>query len=123
MQISKPQSPEKELHCPFGNISVISSVCHAASSDPLDMLEETLDELRSQVGLIVPESEEPTAFVTYGTIGTQVKLTRLLMEVVQTKNAEAAKESAKAAAMNRTEAVEPDPYIPLVLLAGVTRGD
>ena len=28
------------------------------------MLESTLDELRKQIGIIVPESEEPTAFVT-----------------------------------------------------------
>mmetsp|Transcript_2605 Transcript_2605/g.5600 ORF Transcript_2605/g.5600 Transcript_2605/m.5600 type:complete len:909 (+) Transcript_2605:94-2820(+) len=76
VQISKPQGPDKELHCPFGNISVISSVCHAVSSeeDALSILESTLNEIRSQIGVAVPESEEPTAFVTYGLIGTQVKL-------------------------------------------------
>ena len=76
VQITKPQRPEDELHCPFGNISVISSVCYAtanskkkndddsASSSSSSMLESTLDELRKQIGIIVPESEEPTAFVT-----------------------------------------------------------
>ncbi|KAK1744076.1 hypothetical protein QTG54_005673 [Skeletonema marinoi] len=31
VQITKPQGPDKELHCPFGNINVISSVCYAMS--------------------------------------------------------------------------------------------
>ncbi|KAL7537148.1 hypothetical protein ACHAXR_007628 [Thalassiosira sp. AJA248-18] len=73
VQITKPQGPDKELHCPFGNISVISSVCYA-TNDPLSIVKSTLDELRSQIGVIVPESEEPTVLVTYGSIGTQVKL-------------------------------------------------
>jgi hypothetical protein len=75
MCVSKPQSqwPNMELHCPYGNVSVVSSVCHS-SSDPLSMLESTLDELREQVGKFAPESEEPTAIVTYGSISTQVKL-------------------------------------------------
>ena len=77
VQLSKPQTPNKELHCPFGNISIISSVC-CLHKDPLSMLELTLDQLRSQVGLIVPESEEPTAIVTYGTIGMQLKLSTKL---------------------------------------------
>jgi hypothetical protein len=75
MCVSKPQSqwPNMELHCPYGNVTVISSVCHA-SSDPLSILQSTLDELRVQVGKFAPESEEPTAIVTYGSIATQVKL-------------------------------------------------
>jgi len=37
VQITKPQSPDKELHCPFGNISVLSSVCYASGGkDPLE---------------------------------------------------------------------------------------
>lgn len=73
VQITKPQGPDKELHCPFGNISVISSVCHA-TPDAVGVMESTLDELRSQVGVMLPESEEPTTFVTYGTISMQVKV-------------------------------------------------
>ncbi|KAL3810854.1 hypothetical protein ACHAXA_005854 [Cyclostephanos tholiformis] len=75
MCVSKPQSqwPNMELHCPYGNVSVVSSVCHA-SSDPLGILKSTLDELRAQVGKFAPESEEPTCFITYGSISTQVKL-------------------------------------------------
>ena len=71
VQLTKPQSPDEELHCPFGNISVLSSICYAHSSlekDPLSILESSLDELREQIGVIVPKSEEPTAFVTYGSI-------------------------------------------------------
>ena len=38
VQITKPQGPDKELHCPFGNINVISSVCYAYGGDePLSM--------------------------------------------------------------------------------------
>ena len=75
MCVSKPQAnwPSMELHCPYGNVSVVSSVCHA-SGDPLGMLDSALDELRSQVGKFAPESEEPTAFVTYGSISTQARL-------------------------------------------------
>ena len=88
VQITKPQRPEDELHCPFGNISVISSVCYATanskkkndddSASSSSMLESTLDELRKQIGIIVPESEEPTAFVTYGTTDVQTKLSTKL---------------------------------------------
>ena len=73
VQLSKPQGPDKELHCPFGNISVISSVCYS-HEDPISLLDVALDELRAQVGIMIPESEEPTAVVTYGSIGTQLKL-------------------------------------------------
>ena len=75
MCMSKPQSkwPNMELHCPYGNVSVVSSVCHA-SSDPLSILKLTLDELHAQVGKFSPESKEPTYFITYGSISTQVKL-------------------------------------------------
>ncbi|KAL3786864.1 hypothetical protein HJC23_013785 [Cyclotella cryptica] len=82
VQLSKPQGPDKELHCPFGNISVISSVCYS-HNDPLSLVGSALDELRSQVGLIIPESEEPTAIVTYGSIGTQVKLASKLKSILQ----------------------------------------
>lgn len=82
VQLSKPQSPDKELHCPFGNISVISSVCYS-SGDPLSLVNSTLDELREQVGIIVPESEEPTAIVTYGTVATQVQLATKLKSALQ----------------------------------------
>ena len=73
VQLSKPQGPDKELHCPFGNISVISSICYS-HDDPLSLLEGAMDELRAQVGVMIPESEEPTAVLTYGSIGSQVKL-------------------------------------------------
>jgi hypothetical protein len=73
VQLSKPQGPDKELHCPFGNISVISSVCYS-HEDPLSLVDVALDELRSQVGVIIPESEEPTVIVTYGSIKSQVNL-------------------------------------------------
>jgi len=82
VQISKPQRPDEELHCPFGNISVISSVCHA-SPRPLGMLEGSLDDLRANIGAAVPESEEPTAFVTYGTLATQNELASNLKRVLK----------------------------------------
>jgi hypothetical protein len=81
MQISKPQGPDMELHCPFGNISVVSSVCYA-HDDPNSILESTMDEIREQIGVLLPESEEPTAIVTYGSIGTQVKLASKLKSVL-----------------------------------------
>ena len=82
VQLSKPQGPDKELHCPFGNISVISSVCYS-HADPLSLVDKALDELRAQVGVIIPESEEPTAVVTYGSIGSQVKLAAKLKSRLQ----------------------------------------
>ncbi|KAL3800573.1 hypothetical protein ACHAWO_009817 [Cyclotella atomus] len=82
VQISKPQGPDKELHCPFGNISVISSVCHS-HADPLSLVDKTLDELRAQVGVMIPESEEPTAIVSYGSIGSQVKLAAKIKSILQ----------------------------------------
>ncbi|KAL9183368.1 hypothetical protein ACHAXT_005155 [Thalassiosira profunda] len=81
VQLSKVQTAEEELHCPFGNVSVISSVCYA-TSDPLGMLESAMDELRKRVGIAIPESEEPTAIVTYGSIGTQVKLASGLKKIL-----------------------------------------
>ena len=65
VRVSKPQAnwPSMELHCLYGNVSVVSLVCHALG-DPLGMLDSALDELRSQVGKLAAESEEPTAFVT-----------------------------------------------------------
>ena len=81
MQISKPQGPDMELHCPFGNIAVVSSVCYA-HDDPSSILESTLDEIREQIGVLLPESEEPTAIVTYGSIGTQVKMASKLKSVL-----------------------------------------
>ncbi len=88
MQISKPQGQDMELHCPFGSITVVSSVCHAhdssSSDDPSSILESTLDEIRDQIGAHLPESEEPTAIVTYGSIGTQVKLVSKLKTVLTT---------------------------------------
>jgi len=84
VQITKPQSSEEELHCPFGNISVISSVCYTHSSDPLSILKSSLDELREQIGIITPESEEPTTFVTYGTLETQKKLSSQLKSILTT---------------------------------------
>ena len=82
VQITKPQGPDKELHCPFGNISVISSVCYA-TDDALGMVGSALDELRAQIGVAVPESEEPSVLVTYGTIGTQVKLASKLKSILK----------------------------------------
>ena len=29
VRIAKPQRPEDELHCPFGNVDVVSSVCRS----------------------------------------------------------------------------------------------
>lgn len=88
MQISKPQGLDMELHCPFGNIAAVSSVCYAhdgsLSDDPSSILESTLDEIRDQIGVHLPESEEPTAIVTYGSIGTQVKLVSKLKTVLTT---------------------------------------
>ncbi len=88
MQISKHQGLDMELHCPFGNIAVVSSVCYAhdgsSSDDPSSILELTLDEIRDQIGVHLPESEEPTAIVTYGSIGTQVKLVSKLKTVLTT---------------------------------------
>jgi hypothetical protein len=75
VRVSKPQAnwPSMELHCPYGNVSIVSSVCHT-SGDPLGMLDSALDELRSQVSRFAPESEEQTAFVTYGSMSTQARL-------------------------------------------------
>lgn len=81
VQITKPQGSDKELHCPFGNISVVSSVCYA-HSDASSILNSTLDEIRTQIGIVVPESEEPTAFVTYGTIDMQTKLNTKLKAIL-----------------------------------------
>jgi hypothetical protein len=74
-RVSKPQAnwPSMELHCPYGNVSIMSSVCHA-SGDPLGMLDSALDKLPSQVGRFAPESEEQTAFVTYSSMSTQARL-------------------------------------------------
>jgi len=93
MLISKPQDdwPKMELHCPYGNISVISSICHATPistkyeyDDHLSaQLQSTMEELRAQVGLIAPESEEPTAFVTYGTSAMQTKLSKGLKTILE----------------------------------------
>lgn len=83
LQLSKPQTVEQELHCPFGNISVISSVCYS-HNDPLTLVNKALDELRDQVGVIIPESEEPTAVVTYGSIAMQVKLATKLKAKLET---------------------------------------
>lgn len=85
VQLSKPQGPDKELHCPFGNISVISSVCHAVATeeDALQSVKATLDEIRTQIGVVVPESEEPTAVITYGSIATQVKLVKELKSTLK----------------------------------------
>jgi hypothetical protein len=83
VQITKPQGPDKELHCPFGNINVISSVCYAyGGEDVLSMVPKVLDELREQVGVIVPESEEPTAIVTYGSVESQKQLAKKITSVL-----------------------------------------
>lgn len=93
VQITKPQGPDKELHCPFGNINVISSVCYAyGGDDPLSMVPKALDELREQVGIVVPESEEPTAIVTYGSVASQKKLAKAVKSVL-TKYGEEGKNS------------------------------
>jgi len=96
MQLSKPQGGDEEVHCPFGGISVVSSVCCCRGAGTMeggkhtdvdvDVVEEKLewamDRLRSQVGLIAPESEEPTAIVTYGTIATQLKVATKLKAIL-----------------------------------------
>ena len=83
VQITKPQGPDKELHCPFGNINVISSVCYAyGGDDPLSMVPKAMDELREQIGIVVPESEEPTAIVTYGSVASQKKLAKTVTSVL-----------------------------------------
>lgn len=85
VQISKPQGPEKELHCPFGNINVISSVCYAyggEDNDPLTLVSRVVGELREQIGISLPESEEPTAIVTYGSMDSQKRLTNALKSVL-----------------------------------------
>jgi len=93
VQITKPQGPDKELHCPFGNINVISSVCYAyGGDDPLSMVPKALDELREQIGIVVPESEEPTAIVTYGSVTSQKKLAKAVKSVL-TKYGEEGKNS------------------------------
>jgi len=48
----------------------------------MSLFERSLDKIREQVGVVVPESEEPTAFVTYGTIATQVKLASKLKSLL-----------------------------------------
>ena len=80
-QVTKPQGPDEELHCPFGNISVVSSVCYA---HPLTgkNLSSSLDELRAMVSAIVPESKEPTAIVTYGSLATQATLAKGLKKIL-----------------------------------------
>ena len=85
MCVLKPQShwPNMELHCPYGNVSVVSSVCHT-SSNPLSILKSTLDKLHAQVGKFTPESEEPTCFIIYGSISTQVKLATDLKAALMT---------------------------------------
>jgi hypothetical protein len=40
---------------------------------------------------------------------------------MQAKDADAAKEAAKEAGLNRTDPVEPDLFVPLVVLAGPPR--
>ena len=82
VQITKPQGPDKELHCPFGNVNVISSVCYAHTGDGLSMIPKVLDELREQIGIVVPESEEPSAIVTYGSVSTQKKVGKALTKVL-----------------------------------------
>jgi len=84
VQITKPQGADKELHCPFGNVSVISSVCHALGGEDSTkgVFESALDELREQIGVAVPESEEPTAVVTYGSIEKQLELASVLKTVL-----------------------------------------
>jgi hypothetical protein len=42
-----------------------------------------MDELRAQVGLVAPESEEPTAFVTYGTSTMQTNLSKGLKTILE----------------------------------------
>jgi len=48
------------------------------------------------------------------------KLQQLLSETMQSKDAAAAKEEAKEAALARRDPGEVDPFVPLVLLVGVT---
>jgi len=45
-------------------------------------LNSALDELRAQIGVIVPESEEPTAIVTYGSIKMQTALSKKLKSIL-----------------------------------------
>jgi len=86
LRVTKPQGPEEELHCPFGNISVLSSVCYALGGEGKSSMDEAfetaLDELRAQVGVAAPESEEPTAVLTYGSAKTQAKLASKLKSVL-----------------------------------------
>ena len=83
VQITKPQEPDRELHCPFGNINVISSVCYAyGGDDPLSMVPKVLNELREQIGIVVPESEEPTVIVTYGSVDSQKQLAKSVTSVL-----------------------------------------
>ena len=49
------------------------------------------------------------------------KLAKLLREVMEAKDGEAAREAAQAAALRREDPVEPDPFVPLVVLVGATR--
>ena len=56
VQPSKKQGPDSELHCPFGNVSVLASVCHR-TNDFTGRIEDTLDEIRAQIGVLLPESE------------------------------------------------------------------
>lgn len=96
VQITKPQGPDQELHCPFGNINVISSVCYAYGGSDDDgavsFLSKALDGLREQIGIAVPESEEPTAIVTYGSMDSQKKLAKSVKKVL-TKYGEEGKNS------------------------------
>ena len=62
-----------ELYFPYGNVSIVSLVCHM-SSDLLSILKSTLDKSHAQASKFAPESKEPTCFITYGSISTKVKL-------------------------------------------------
>ncbi|KAL7465165.1 hypothetical protein ACHAXS_005493 [Conticribra weissflogii] len=97
VQLSEPQGSEEEVHCPFGDVSVVSSVCGCRGDGmkgggggggrlDVDVVEEKLewamDRLRRQVGFLAPESEEPAAIVTYGTIATQLRVATRLKAIL-----------------------------------------
>ena len=84
VQITKLQDPNEELHCPFGNINVLSSVCYALGGGDVldDLLKRLLDELMEQVGVVAPESEDPAAIVTYGSVPTHAQIASRLGSVL-----------------------------------------
>jgi len=105
IQVGSPNENYGDGHCPLGEFRVIASVAYH-HSDPLSISKRTFGEFTDVVDEIYPELEEDggvAAFVTYGTIGSQVKMKEAIMKSLETIQASSSADGGEGDAVWHTK--------------------